>query len=399
MRLAFISTYPPGKGSLNEYGFYLLNHFRQKPEIEEIILLADQLPDGQSYQFDDDGCPVQVHQAWRFNDWKNVFSIRRVLAQTKPDVVLFNIQFLSFGDAKIPAALGLLSPVLVKWSGRLSVVLLHNIMEEVDLKKAGFAQNPLLASLFRGVGTVLTTFILGADLVAVTIAKYVEVLEQKYKATNVALVPHGSFELPPVPAFTLPAGPLKVMTFGKFGTYKKVEVLIDAVELIRQRTDLDIEIVIAGTDSPNKAGYLQAVKEQYAHVRQLTFTGYVAEEDVPRIFGESAVTVFPYSSTTGSSGVLHQAGSYGVAAILPDIGDLAQLVREEGYTGEFFEPENVESLANAIQNVLQDDGYRRQLAKANYFAAVTLPLSDIADWYLLHFDRLMKARIAHQREQ
>jgi hypothetical protein len=35
------------------------------------------------------------------------------------------------------------------------------------------------------------------------------------------------------------------MAFGKFGTYKKVEILIDAVELIRKSSDEAIEIVIA----------------------------------------------------------------------------------------------------------------------------------------------------------
>jgi hypothetical protein len=51
------------------------------------------------------------------------------------------------------------------------------------------------------------------------------------------------------------------MAFGKFGTYKKVEILIDAVEIIRKSSDEAIEIVIAGTDSPNTSGYLQQVKE------------------------------------------------------------------------------------------------------------------------------------------
>jgi glycosyltransferase involved in cell wall biosynthesis len=389
MRIVFVSTYPPGKGTLNEYGYYLLNHFRQKEEIKELILVADRLPDGQKYELDSVGCPVQVHEVWQFNGWAAAFKILQTVRATKPDLVFFNIQFLSFGDAKIPAALGLSTPLLVRLFGFKSMVLLHNIMEEVDLTKTGFAANPMLSLIFRVIGTLLTTLILRANKVAVTIAKYVEVLEHKYKAQNVVLVPHGSFELPTLPDFDLPAGPMKVMTFGKFGTYKKVEVLIEAVEIVRKRTDLDIEIVIAGTDSPNKTGYLDSVKAQYAHVPQMTFTGYVAEEDVPRIFRESAVSVFPYSSTTGSSGVLHQAGSYGVAAILPDIGDLAQLVREEGYTGEFFEPENVESLADAIEKVLSNDSYRRQLANTNYFAAVTLPMNDIADWYLLHFEALM----------
>ena len=63
------------------------------------------------------------------------------------------------------------------------------------------------------------------------------------------------------------------MTFGKFGTYKKVEKMIESVELIRQRTGKDIEIVIAGTDNPNVKGYLQDVEEKYSHISNIRFTG------------------------------------------------------------------------------------------------------------------------------
>lgn len=389
LKVALVSTHPPGKGTLNEYGFYLLKHIRQNPNIKEVILIADDLPNGESYNFDKDGCPIQVHTVWKFNGWMNLWNILKTIRQTKPDIVLFNIQFLSFGDQKIPAALGLLVPFFLKVTGKKSVVLLHNILEQVDLKTAGITKNPILSIIYNFIGTMLTKFVLSSDLVAVTIAKYVEVLEQKYKVDNVALIPHGSFEIPPMPDFNLPQGPKKVMTFGKFGTYKKVEVMIDAVEIIRKRSNISLEIVIAGTDSPNKKGYLDDVRNQYAHVKDLVFTGYVAENDVQKIFTDSAVVVFPYTSTTGSSGVLHQAGSYGKAVILPNIGDLGELIREEGYAGELFEPDDAESLANAIQRVVESDEYRRELGTKNYYAAVSLPMADIVDWYYLHFLRIL----------
>lgn len=389
LTIALVSTHPPGKGTLNEYGFYLLKHLRQNTDIKEVILITDELPTGEKYDFDKDGCPIQVHEVWSFNGWMNLWNIIKTVRQTKPDIVLFNIQFLSFGDKKIPAALGLLAPFFLKIMGKKSVVLLHNILEQVDLKTAGITQNPLLSMIYNSIGTMLTKFVLSADLVAVTIAKYVQVLEQKYKVDNVALIPHGSFEIPPMPDFNLPEGPKQVMTFGKFGTYKKVEVMIDAVEIIRKRSNTPLQIVIAGTDSPNKKGYLNEVKNQYAYVKDIIFTGYVAEEDVPRIFNDSAVVVFPYTSTTGSSGVLHQAGSYGKAVILPNIGDLGELIREEGYAGELFEPDDAESLANAIQKVVESDEYRRELSIKNYYAAVSLPMADIVDWYYLHSLRIL----------
>lgn len=336
MKLAIVTAYPPSKVTLTEYGYYLVKHFRLQSEITELVLLTDETSAAKDLSFDEPGCKISVEQCWNFNSYSNLFRVNKAVNKHRPDAILFNLQFLKFGDKKIPAALGLLLPYMCKRKGIPTISLLHNILEKVDLGNAGFTNNRLLQYAYNFIGTNLTRFILASDILAVTISKYVTTLEQKYKAKNVALIPHGAFETPPQPDYNLPAGPKQVMAFGKFGTYKKVEVLIEAVEVLRGRTAEDIEIVIAGTDSPNTPGYIDEMKEKYSHVEQLRFTGYVAEEDVPVIFGESAVVVFPYTSTTGSSGVLHQAGSYGKAVALPDLGDLSILVREEGYMGEFF---------------------------------------------------------------
>ncbi|MDE3742651.1 glycosyltransferase [Maribacter polysaccharolyticus] len=381
MKLAIVTAYPPSKVTLTEYGYHLVKHFRLQEEVSEIILITDRTQEAKDLEFEGEGCKITVKECWDFNSMKNVFKINKAISETKPDAVLFNLQFLKFGDKKIPAALGLMLPLMCKLRGIPTISLLHNILEQVDLENAGFTKNKILQGIYNFIGTTLTRFVLASDVLAVTISKYKTILEKKYDARNVALIPHGAFETPPEPDYSLQEGPKQVMAFGKFGTYKKVEVLIEAVELIRQRTNEDIEIVIAGTDSPNTPGYLENVKGKYDHVDKLRFTGYVAEEDVPIIFGESAVVVFPYTSTTGSSGVLHQAGSYGKAVALPDLGDLSILVKEEGYKGGFFEPESADSLADAIQSILTDDAYRITLGKANYQAACSLPMSAITQMY------------------
>ncbi|NNF36175.1 MAG: glycosyltransferase [Saprospiraceae bacterium] len=397
MKIAIVSPYPPSKLTLNEYAHHLVTHFQEKREITELIVITNELPEGEQYSIDVGNVPVRFEAVWNFNSFKNPLSILKTIKLHKPDVVFYNIHFLTFGDNKVAAALGLMTPMLTRLSGFVSVVLLHNIIESVDLSSAGFTRNVFLKWIYTMFGTFLTFMLLRANLVAVTISKYVSILEKKYKADNIALVPHGSFETPDEPSFQLPAGPKKIMTFGKFGTYKKVESMIEAVELVRNRTGADLEIVIAGTDSPNVQGYLDAVQEKYSEVPQITFTGYVEEEDVPRIFKESAMVVFPYTSTTGSSGVLHQAGSYGCAAILPNIGDLKALIEEEGYRGNYFEPDNVESLADAIEELVLNDEKRIQLGKANYVAAASLPMADITDWYMLHFNHLINEKAVNKQ--
>ncbi len=388
MKLAIVTAYPPSKVTLNEYAYHLVKHFRQQQEVTELILLTDIPSDQAITNFEETGCKITVKHCWDFNRYTNCISVMKAVRETAPDAILFNLQFMKFGDKKVAAALGLLLPFMCTRKGIPTITLLHNILEQVDLDSAGFTKNKLAIKIYNFIGSTLTRCILKSDKVAVTISKYVEILNAKYHAKNICLIPHGTFEIPEVPEYTLPQGPLQIMTFGKFGTYKKVEIMIEAVEKVRQKTGLDLAIVIAGTDNPNVPGYLESVKEKYKHVEQLTFTGYVAEEDVPRIFTDSAVVVFPYTSTTGSSGVLHQAGSYGKAVVMPDLGDLGILVKEEGYRGEFFAPESVDSLTDAIQKIVTNDAYRIALGSANYKAATALPMSKITQLYLEQFRKI-----------
>lgn len=389
MKIAVVTSFPPSKITLNEYAFHLVKSLSDHEKISEIVLLTDHTVEEKDLSFKNDDCIITVKECWSFNSYWNLKSVTKAINETNPDQVLFNLQFMKFGDKKVAAALGLMLPLMCKLKKIPSVVLLHNIIEEVDLSSAGFTNNIILKKAYNLIGSLLTRLILQADVVAVTMQKYVTILQEKYNASNVRLIPHGTFETPQQePSYDANTGALKVMTFGKFGTYKKVENMIEAVELVRERTHLDIEIIVAGTDNPNVPGYLEGVKKKYSSVEKVTFTGYVEEDEVPVIFRESDIVIFPYTSTTGSSGVLHQAGSYGKAVVMPDLGDLALLTKEEGYRGEFFEPTSINSLADAIEVLLTNDAHRRAIARSNFEAATAYPMSKIAQLYVDVFDEL-----------
>jgi len=392
MKLAIVTAYPPSKVTLNEYAYHLVKQFRLKEEVTELILLTDKTEGAKDLKFEGEGCKITVKECWSFNSYTNLISVTKAINVVQPDAILFNLQFMKFGDKKLAAALGLMLPLVCKLKCIPNIVLLHNIMEEVDLGSAGFTSNRLMQKIYGFIGSSLTRLILQADTVAVTMQKYVNILEKKYKVNNVRLIPHGTFEVAEEPNYNLPEGPMQIMTFGKFGTYKKVEGMIEAVEKVRQSTGLDLETVIAGTDNPNVPGYLDNVKEKYKHIANTRFTGYVEEHEVPQLFQDSAMVVFPYTSTTGSSGVLHQAGSYGKAVVMPDLGDLALLVEDEGYKGVFFDPTSVESLAEAIEALVTNEAHRLHLAKTNYKAATAHPMSEIAQIYLESFRDIMGKR-------
>lgn len=406
MKIAVISPYPPSQGTLNEYAYHFVHALRQKPEVTEVVVLSDELPEADAYppreQSTRQLAALQILPCWRFNARRNIARITQAIHTVKPDVVLFNIQFASFGGRKRAATMGLMAPLALKALGYPVVVLLHNIMETVDLKNAGYANSMLMERLIRLFGNITTRLVLTADRVALTIPKYVEILTEKYGAENVILTPHGSFEksdsaqLNGVPSFALPGGVKQILAFGKFGTYKRVETLIAAFQQLQAAGRQDLELVIAGSDSPNAQGYLASMAARYAAVTNLRFTGYVPEEQVKAIFSDAAVVVFPYTSTTGSSGVLHQAGSYGKPAVLPKIGDLAEIVEEEGYAGEFFVPGDSQSLATAIAKVLDNPTYAQALGEQNYLASQGLSINDVVDWYLLHFEQILQEK-AHKQ--
>lgn len=391
MKVAVITAFPPSKVTLNEYGYHLVKNFAQKSEVSEVVILADKTVDAKQLDFENSG-KVKVNECWSFNSYSNILSITNAISKEKPDAVLINLQFMKFGDKKVPAALGLMIPMVLRMKGIPTVSLLHNILEQVDLESAGFTDNKWAQKIYNFIGTTLTRFILKSDVVAVTINKYVEVLEKKYKVKNVKVIPHGTFDSIDEPSFELAPGPKQIMAFGKFGTYKKVEILIEAAILIRQRSAEKIEVVIAGTDSPNTPGYLAAVQEKYKNVEGIRFKGYVEEKDVPVIFGDSTVVAFPYTSTTGSSGVLHQAGSYGKAVVMPDLGDLALLVEEEGYKGEFFNPDSAESLAQAIEKIINNDDNRKAIAMQNFKAASALSMDKITEMYMDTFKQVIQSK-------
>ncbi len=386
--LAIVSPYPPSKGTLNEYAFHLVEQFKIKSDIKEIHIITDILPNNKTYPSEGRPEHIYIHPAWSFNEPTTALKIKETVTTIKPDVVLYNLQFLSFGDNKISATLGLLGPLMTKWSGVPSMVLLHNIIETVDYGSAGITSNPVMTWFYNMVGKQITKLILSANLVGVTIPKYVHILEEKYGCKNVALLPHGSFESEKSPDFDFNPEVRNILTFGKFGTYKKVENLIEAMIQIRKEVPFQIELTVAGTDNPNVRGYLKDVAEKYNAYEGIHFIGYVEEEDVPRLFTSSTIVAFDYTSTTGSSGVLHQAGSYGKSVMLPNIGDLKELITEEGYSGAYFAPNSIKEMAISMKKLLIDDRYRSEIAKQNYVAANGLPIADIADWYIMHFKQL-----------
>ena len=124
MKLALITAYPPSKLTLNEYGYHLTKNFVNNKDIETLLLMTDHTTFPKQLDFDN-AHKIKVNQCWGFNKYGNIFSIIKQVFREKPDYILFNLQFVKFGDKKIPSALGLLTPFVLRLFGFKTMVLKH----------------------------------------------------------------------------------------------------------------------------------------------------------------------------------------------------------------------------------------------------------------------------------
>jgi glycosyltransferase involved in cell wall biosynthesis len=381
-RIALVSAFPPGRQTLNEYGLHLARAFAQRPDVAEVVVIADSL--AAPVPELDLGPKIRVRRSWSFNTLTTTARILAALRAEKVDAAIFNLQMASFGDRELPAALGLLAPIAARLAGIPTGVIAHNLILGVDLEQTTFRGKPFRQALVRLGGAVITRALLAANYLTVTLESYRRDLAARHPGAPVLLVPHGTFDTDLRPLIPASARPLRIVTMGKFGTYKRLETLIEAFRLLRPAHP-GLELVIGGSDHPNTPGYLAAVADACADDPDIRFHGYVAEDDIPAFFGDARISVFDYSATTGSSGVLHQTACYGAVPVFPRIGDFVDVCRDEGLDGANYAPGDARGMALAIAGLLADPSRADRLAVANRSAALDMPISQVAQ---IHMDRL-----------
>lgn len=377
MKIALVTAFPPSRQGLNEYGFHIAEQLRQQPGLD-LTVLADELTEPA-----EELPGFTVIRCWGFNQIGNPWSLLSTVRRIKPDVVWFNLGFASFGGKPLPAFLGLMIPALTRICACYTHVTLHQLFETVNLSDAGVKSQ----GLYTMAGRVATHFLLSANSISVLLPAYHRTLREKYRRGRVHIRHHGIFaSRPESPNFALRGDPvLRLLAFGKWGTYKRLEALVTAFE--RALPSLpQSELIIAGGDHPKTPGYVGSVAERVKNNPAIRFLGYVPESELADLFRRTSLTVLPYTSSAGSSGVAHLACQYGLPILAPDIEDFVELAQQESVSMEFFLPNDVESLTDQLVVMLNDPEKLRAMAHQNYSAALQMSMPQIIREYIHSFD-------------
>ncbi len=384
MKICLVTAFPPSRGGLNEYALHVARALSKLPRLN-LTILADELSIPQPEL---DG--FHVIRCWSFNSLMNPARLLRALETLQPDVVWFNMGFASFGSRPLPAFLGVVTPALVRLRGYYTHVTLHQIMDMMNLANA----HVKYPRLYRLGGWVATHLLLMANSISVLIPAYRTILIEKYRTNNVHFRPHGIlFGQPEAPDFTRTLDPeQRILAFGKWGTYKRLEPLIEAFEKV-SAGQKNVRLIIAGANHPETPGYVESMAHKVAGNPRIEFTGYVPEEQVAQLFRSATLLVLPYSSAAGSSGVAHLACEYSLPIVAADLPEFRDMANAEGLAICFYEPGNANRFADALISVLQHPEWRRQMTERNFAAALRMTMPIVVRQYLRLFDLDHHARI------
>jgi len=107
IRVSLVTSFPPSRGDLNEYGYHLACAMRDDSRVE-LSILADDTDSPEEL------AGFRVQRCWRFDSIFNPIRLLMAVRNSEPDVVWFNIGFSTFARRPIAAFLALTVPALAR---------------------------------------------------------------------------------------------------------------------------------------------------------------------------------------------------------------------------------------------------------------------------------------------
>jgi glycosyltransferase involved in cell wall biosynthesis len=153
------------------------------------------------------------------------------------------------------------------------------------------------------------------------------------------------------PVHNLPKERPLLLFFGFVRPYKGLDILIDALALVRQ--EFEAHLIVAGEFWDDELKYINQIKNLGLESNVSIVNRYLPDEELVAYVDSADVVVLPYRSATQSA-IVQVAFGRGKAVITTNVGGLAEVV-EDGLTGFVVPPEDPEALAKAILRFFEED--------------------------------------------
>jgi glycosyltransferase involved in cell wall biosynthesis len=148
-----------------------------------------------------------------------------------------------------------------------------------------------------------------------------------------------------------------ILYIGGFSSRKNVKALILAFGEIFKELPEEYNLVIVGADNRDQFAYLNSLGMNMDISKQIIFTNYVPDEDLPMFY--NACQVFAYPSLYEGFGLPPlEAMSCGIPVVTSNLTSIPEVV---GDAGILIDPYKEEALGNALLMVLCDPKLQNDL--------------------------------------
>ncbi|MGI5172587.1 glycosyltransferase family 4 protein [Treponema sp. OMZ 840] len=305
-------------------------------------------PEIDRYTFDpgDGRCSysgIQIPDSLMAERLWHIFYLKRFAAKKKYDAVLF------------PAG-----SKIIHWMPKLpSVVVIHDILSETFKSSNDTLALKLLGYSLRSASKIIAVSqYIRKDLAAINIRP--EKIEVIYDGID-----HSMFYQRPL----IDSDMVNIQPFAIKKPYiiyasrlskpeKKHIELIRAFSLFKKKTGFPHRLVLAGSEDPYAESiHREAAASEFAC--DIFITGYFPHKDFPELYSGSEACIFP-SVGEGVGLPLIEAMASGVPVACAKAGSLPEIA---GDCALYFNPDDIEDCASAIEAVLTDTKLRERLIK------------------------------------
>jgi glycosyltransferase involved in cell wall biosynthesis len=149
-----------------------------------------------------------------------------------------------------------------------------------------------------------------------------------------------------------------ILYVGKMLPHKNLRRVLQAYALLRSRHQVEHQLVLAG-NRDDHAQELRILAEELGIAHSIVFTGYVPDEDLPVLYTQATLTVFP-SISEGFGLPVVESMQFGTPVVTSNISSLAEVA---GETAVLVDPYDVESIATGMHELLSSPKLRQELAE------------------------------------
>jgi len=173
---------------------------------------------------------------------------------------------------------------------------------------------------------------------------------------------------------------LRLLTVGRLSVTKRVEILIDAIEIMH-KDGCEVHFTIVG------GGQMQQKLKQIVSEKNLgniiELTGRIGAEDMPQVYRQNDIFISA-SMQEGMSNAMLEAMASGLPIITTRCEGTEELIADNGFVVEYA---NAEEIAKVVRKLADDRQIYKQMAVAARRQAEKFSWNSTANKYILLYNR------------